>query len=189
MTKVNKTELLITPITNQPEYKAANDKLGEFVKQREFMQMSLDSINNQIALHNAKQDESDAITQASNLINGVIDTTLHDKNSKLMHSIMVLDKAIIAQREAIVGIRRKLGADIGKELTPLHKAITARIAKAIEELSKANSEELELRKAAEANGYLNVALPTMAYLGAHSHEEASSSMAYYWLRDAKKYLA
>ncbi len=189
MTKVNKTELLITPITNQPEYKAANDQLGEFVKQRKFMQMSLDSINGKIALHDAKLDEGDAITRASNMINGVVDSTLHDQAKKLTQSIMILDKAIIAQRDVITGIRHTLGADISKELMPLHKAITARIAKAIEELSKANSEEIELRAAAAANGYLAIALPTMAYLGAYSLEAADSSIAFYWLKEAEKYLA
>jgi hypothetical protein len=189
MTKLNKNEIAITPITDRPEYIAAIEKLSEFTKQRDFMRMSLDSVQSKIASLNANQNDGDVIMKATKLLNGEVEAPLYEKASKLESSIMLLEKAIIAQREAVNDIKRRLGADISLELAPLHKAITSRIVKAIEELSKANNEEIELRGAIESKGYLNVTLPTMTYLGAYDPKDPSGSIAYYWTKSAADYLA
>lgn len=183
------TKLAIKPVTDHKEYKEAVAKLEEFVNQKNFMQLSLNTINGELALLNAKQDETDFIAKASNLINGVSDAPLRDKASKLHANITILDKAIAAQREAIINIRRKLGVDIGNQLKPLHKEITARIANAIKELDKANKEEMALRDKADSAGYLNVALPTMTYLAAYDPNDLESPLAYYWIKSAEQYLA
>ena len=179
-------------ISEQPEFKAANEKLISFTQQRAVLQTRLDLSQAQLAQDMKKANEQEKglsdIGEAERILSGVKSESLAAQSQSLFKDIDVLQRAEAAQRQLLKSLNDDLSRRAGLHFTEQHKAKVKRVIDAITELHLANVDEAVIRDDLVRLGYIGATIPVVTYLDAHDPDDSTGSPAYYWQRDAALYV-
>lgn len=186
--KSNINKLNYPHISDQPEYKAAAEKLDRFMAQHQEAQSKLERLQAEYAARAERlQDSSSAIYEAEALLAGNLPDMMTEQIRQAGREVEVLAKAVEAQRVAVSVANRELSRIAGQRFADEHKARVKRMAQAVKELHEAARAEEQLRDDLVSLGYLGTTVPAMPYLGAYDPNDHASATAYYWMRDANDY--
>ena len=182
-----KTKLNYPNIADQPEYKAAYEKLSQFTAKHAEAQQLLDQYNAERA-RRINAIPEDVIGVADALLAGRKHDTYIQQITDAALAVSAFSKAIYAQRLVLDNVIRILSATAAKQFMPQHKAIVKKMADAIHVLHAANTEEVVMRAELTRLGYTGWTLPCMEYNAGIDPNDITGSAAYYWMRDSMPYI-
>lgn len=135
-------------LSDDAAYRAAQVKLDELVAKRTDLQKSIRGYETAIE----GRQELTQLDRAARAMLGDTDAefasleTSRQKRHIAAADMLVIDRAIAMQRDAVAAERARVSEAICQELLPAHKANVAKIAKALTALHKAVAEEYQLRE-------------------------------------------
>lgn len=189
--KPNLAKIDYPNIAEQPEHKAAADKLAQFTSQLADAERGLEQLQAEHAAKfeaRSRADGTAAINEADALLSGRRVDPLLEQIQRAMRDIETIKKAVRAQQDVLAGVNRELSSKAGAHFSKHHKAFVARLASAIQELHAANVAEWSLRNDLVRLGYMGGTVPAMQYEGASDPNDNTGSTAFYWMRHARGYV-
>jgi chromosome segregation ATPase len=183
-------ELDYPHIATRPEYKAEEDKLNHFAKQKDEAEAKLADLYKQIEAK-AKSVEpttGDVISRAEALLAGEEPgLNLHAEYQATNKRISVLRAAVEAQHIVLRSVTDQLSRAAGRRYQDEHKQRIKRIIAAVDELNAANRSEQALRNDLHRLGYTGETLPAMHLQTVEDPNAVCENVTYYWYKEAKRY--
>lgn len=183
-------------IQDQPSYREAMEKLNHFRTQLQLEQQKLHELHVEYAKSVNPDEKRDPeaehiIQKAEAMISGTAPLqSLSDQIQTKTRLIKALEDAARAQSGIVTDVERALSREAGQHFLAEHKAVVARLVAAVQELHEANLAEILFRNELDRMGYYD-ALRAMQFdqRDALDPENRLGCRAFYWMPDAKAYIA
>lgn len=178
------------PISTQPEYAAEAEKLNRFAGQLEAATAKLAALQEQIKPKQILPAEADGdrIAKAESLLAGNDDQQdLHAEIRKTNKLIDALRLAIDAQHGVLQRVISELTRAAGPKVAEEHQKRVKRMMDALVELHAANQAEIDFHHDLTRLGYSG-AVPAMRLHTVEDPFDTNGNIAYYWLKEAKRYV-
>lgn len=173
LTRKNSTteRIHVPPAEDFPAYAAAIRKLNQLSLQRSKLQDHIEQLRDERA---GEQHRLDARARA--LLDGTaapatVPTTTEKLNAA-RQELLVLDRAIQLQTEALNAIRRELGADVRREIAPAYGDLVRKTAEHLRAFAQANAEIKRVCGELQAAGFAGHGIEpcAVAWLDANEHD-------------------
>lgn len=183
-------------IRDQPSYRDAMGKLNHFRSQLQLEQQKLQELQLEYAKsvnpdEQQEMESTHAIKQAEALIAGTAPLqSLADQIQSKHRLITALEAAAKAQGVIVNEVERALSREAAAHFVAEHKAVVARLIEAVQALHAANLAEVDFRNQLDRLGYYG-ALRAMQFdqVAELDPENRMGCRAFYWMPDAKSYIA
>lgn len=188
-TKANMNAIDYPRLESQPKYKAAADKLAQFVAERSRLQRELESLEAaRYARLSAPLADPDAIKQGEAVLAGAEANTEAVQIEGIRHALRLLRNAIEAQEMVVRSIEGDLSRKAAERFIDEHKAIVMRQIDAVLELHEATEAERRYLNEFEELGYRPSALPARYFhwVSVDPHDEFGATYA--WLKETRAYV-
>lgn len=179
-------------LEEQPQYIAEVEKLQTYHAELSAAQKKLDELNARFARGFVGGDAEHDVEMADRLIEvGGATENLRDQAANQVRLIDALRIAIPAQRHRIQLITSELTRQARLHFAREHKEYVQRIVECVEALGQANREQQKYVEAVRDLGYDNSIVTDMTCerVGRDIADPNGDDNAFYWLKDAKEYIA